>query len=163
MAAQRQIFPEILMFFTFISQSIADRVSIPVPNGIFWGMTSLMGIFAKLSDSRWPPSSHFFPKLCCYLHKSPNVLHIEYPIQFQIGGFKSYGNICEVLTFKMATLWQFFPQISSKVLQIEYPFKFQIGGLSYDESYWDIRKVLRFKKATWQQFFLWNVVFRYIS
>ena len=46
------------------------------------------------------------------------------------------------------------PEISSKVLQIEHPFKFQMGGLSYDESYLDIRKVLRFKKATWQLFFM---------
>ena len=91
------IFPEILRFFTYISKSVAHRVSNPVPNGGFWGMTSHIGIFVTFSDSKWPPSSHFFPKCWCFSHISPKVLQIEYPFQFQMGGFEVWRFLWEYL------------------------------------------------------------------
>ena len=88
MATRRPFCSRNFDVFTYISKSIVHRVSVPVPNGGFWGMTSLMRVFATFSDSRWPPGGHFVSVTLMFLHISPKVLHIEYPFQFQTQGFE---------------------------------------------------------------------------
>ena len=59
-------------------------------------MARLMRIFAKFSDSRWPPGGQFFPKCLSFLHISPKVLHIEYPFEYD----ESYGKFMKFLDSK---------------------------------------------------------------